>query len=320
MGLCCRTAALRIFVSSIAQINLPVAATAHRLPQYCSAIARSTTLSGAHSRSLQTSCARHTEDSSTQAADGTQSYRVGNIAYHQLPQESHQTESVDLDGIVPKVKKPRWTAEQKEAAKKAKAAKEAKAAKRAMKRAKEGSEKPGETAKVDSKRFPEKAIFDVKKKPWEANDFVKKTRIKGREMPKAEYKEAWRTQKEALKEKFPEGWNPRKRLSPDALAGIRALHAQFPQEYSTEKLSEKFEISPEAVRRILKAKWQPAAEEEEERQMRWFERGKRVWSHWAELGKKPPTRWRKEGIVRDPKWNKPKSQYVPKEMPADFMG
>jgi hypothetical protein len=113
-------------------------------------------------------------------------------------------------------------------------------------------------------------------------------------------------QKEALKKKFPEGWSPRKKLSPDALIGIRMLHQQFPEEYTTEVLAKKFEVSPEAIRRILKSKWTPDPEEELERQERWFNRGKKVWTHWAALGKKPPRKWRAEGIVRDPIWNRPR--------------
>ncbi|KAK7948197.1 Required for respiratory growth protein 9 [Apiospora aurea] len=130
-------------------------------------------------------------------------------------------------------------------------------------------------------------------------------------------KEAWRVQKEALDEKFPEGWAPRKRLSPDALDGIKALHAQFPEEYTTPVLAAKFQVSPEVIRRILKAKWQPSPEEEERRQDRWFTRGKNIWAQMAELGKKPPKRWREEGVTRDPKWNMkrgPRTEYpyVPK--------
>lgn len=121
-------------------------------------------------------------------------------------------------------------------------------------------------------------------------------------------KEPWMIQKKALKEKFPEGWKPRKKLSPDAIAGIKALHARFPEDYTTEVLAQKFEVSPEAIRRILKSKWTPSPEEEEKRQERWFNRGKRVWAYWAALGKKPPRRWRAEGIVRDPKWNRPRSR------------
>ncbi|KAK8862489.1 mitochondrion organization and biogenesis protein [Apiospora arundinis] len=130
-------------------------------------------------------------------------------------------------------------------------------------------------------------------------------------------KEGWLVQKEALQEKFPEGWAPRKRLSPDALEGIKALHTQFPKEYTTPVLAAKFEVSPEVIRRILRANWTPSAEEEERRQERWFNRGKNIWSQMAELGKKPPKKWRQEGITRDPRWNikrGPRTEYpfVPK--------
>lgn len=111
----------------------------------------------------------------------------------------------------------------------------------------------------------------------------------------------WQSQKAALEEKFPEGWAPRKRLSPDALAGIRAIHAQFPDQYTVPVLAQKFEISPEAVRRILKSKWRPNEEEEEERTRRWYKRGKEVWTRYAELGLKPPRKWRDEGIGKRPK-------------------
>ena len=115
--------------------------------------------------------------------------------------------------------------------------------------------------------------------------------------------EAWGVQKSALEKKFPEGWSPPKKLSPDAIAGIRTLHAQYPTEYSTEVLAAQFEMSPEAIRRILKSRWRPSPAEEEDRQRRWFERGKRVWGQWAASGRKPPLRWRREGVVRKPFWN-----------------
>ncbi|EEU44184.1 uncharacterized protein NECHADRAFT_26980, partial [Fusarium vanettenii 77-13-4] len=113
----------------------------------------------------------------------------------------------------------------------------------------------------------------------------------------------WKAQKAALKEKFPEGWRPRKRLSPDALAGIRALNAQFPDVYTTAALATKFEVSPEVIRRILRSKWQPTIKEEESRQERWFRRGKDVWETKAALGIKPPQKWRREGVARDPSYH-----------------
>ncbi|KAI1271504.1 hypothetical protein F5Y07DRAFT_382812 [Xylaria sp. FL0933] len=134
-------------------------------------------------------------------------------------------------------------------------------------------------------------------------------------------KEHWQIQKAALKEKFPEGWQPRKRLSPDALEGIRALHARFPEQYTTEVLARQFEVSAEAIRRILKSKWTPSPAEEERRQQRWFNRGKNIWTQMAELGKKPPVRWRREGVVRAPHWNEKKGPrteypYVPRHREA----
>lgn len=143
-----------------------------------------------------------------------------------------------------------------------------------------------------------------------------------RQRPNQPRKEYWQIQQEALKAKFPEGWAPRKRLSPDALEGIRALHKQYPQEFTTPVLAEKFAISPEAIRRILRAKWVPTAEEEQEREERWFKRGKTIWSNLAELGMKPPKKWRREGVVRDARWNQKRGPrqhypYVPRWRDAE---
>lgn len=122
-------------------------------------------------------------------------------------------------------------------------------------------------------------------------------------------KEPWQIHKAAMKEKFPEGWNPQKRLSPDAMSGIRALHQQMPEMYTTRVLADHFKVSPEAIRRILKSKWQPSADTQTDREMRWFRRGERVWSRYAELGVKPPRKWRDEGIGRGkPEWKKQREE------------
>ncbi|THC92243.1 hypothetical protein EYZ11_008275 [Aspergillus tanneri] len=103
-------------------------------------------------------------------------------------------------------------------------------------------------------------------------------------------REKWQVQKEALKEKFTEGWNPPKKLSPDALEGIRHLHAIAPDRFTTPVLAEQFQVSPEAIRRILKSKWRPSEEELENRRKRWEKRHDRIWSHLTELGLRPKTR------------------------------
>jgi len=64
-----------------------------------------------------------------------------------------------------------------------------------------------------------------------------------------------------MKANFPEGWAPPHKLSRAAMDGLRALHAHDPDSFSTPILAEKFRVSPEAVRRILKSKWQPTKEQ-----------------------------------------------------------
>jgi len=100
-------------------------------------------------------------------------------------------------------------------------------------------------------------------------------------------REGWQIQKDALKSKFKDGWNPTKKLSPDALDGIRHLHAMAPDRFTTPVLAEQFKVSPEAVRRILKSKWKASESEMENRRKRWEKRHDRIWSQMAELGLRP---------------------------------
>lgn len=120
---------------------------------------------------------------------------------------------------------------------------------------------------------------------------------------KPEHKrEQWQTQKAALKEKFgSEGWKPRRKVSPDAMEGIRILHAQYPERFTTSVLANQFEISPEAIRRILKSKWRPRADQEESRRERWEKRGTQIWSGLAAKGVHPPKHWRELGIGTGPR-------------------
>lgn len=67
--------------------------------------------------------------------------------------------------------------------------------------------------------------------------------------------------KQAMKKRFPEGWSPPRKLSREAMEGLRSLHAHDPETFSTSVLAEKFRISPEAVRRILRSKWMPTTEQ-----------------------------------------------------------
>ena len=118
----------------------------------------------------------------------------------------------------------------------------------------------------------------------------------GMSLPKVP-QEPWQVQKRALLEKFgSSGWSPRKRLSPDALQGIRMLHSQSPDKYTTPVLADHFQVSPEVIRRILKSKWRPNEEEEAKRRERWDKRGESIWSQMVQIGIKPPKKWRDMGV------------------------
>ncbi|KAF9010182.1 hypothetical protein BDQ17DRAFT_1299864 [Cyathus striatus] len=67
----------------------------------------------------------------------------------------------------------------------------------------------------------------------------------------------WRAHRQTIKKEFPDGWSPPHKLSREAMDGLRKLHRFDPQKFTTPVLAEKFRISPEAVRRILKSKWEP---------------------------------------------------------------
>jgi hypothetical protein len=61
-------------------------------------------------------------------------------------------------------------------------------------------------------------------------------------------------------------------------------------------LAKEFKVSPEAIRRILKSKWRPTAEEAAARNERWTKRGEKIWTRLVELGVKPPKKWRDMGV------------------------
>jgi len=107
----------------------------------------------------------------------------------------------------------------------------------------------------------------------------------------------WAQHRASMKTKFPEGWAPPHKISRAAMDGLRALHAHDPDTFTTPVLADKFRISPEAVRRILRGKWQPTQEQrvrllERERRHRQDRlRSKRDMGRMGEAGNK----WRKTG-------------------------
>lgn len=164
--------------------------------------------------------------------------------------------------------------------------------------------------RLETANAKDKKDSKIDKHKGKEADRKKQTRASAEE-PKPK-KESWMVQKAALEKKFgDQGWRPQKKLSPDAIQGIRALHQQFPDVYTTPALAQRFEISPEAIRRILKSNWTPSAKEEEDRQQRWFKRGKQIWEQKAEQGTKPPKKWREEGVK--PNWDA-KREFVKRKM------
>lgn len=144
--------------------------------------------------------------------------------------------------------------------------------------------------------------------------------------PPPRKRETWQVQKTALMRKFAgTGWAPRKRLSPEALDGIRALHASDPVRFSTPALATRFEVSPEAIRRILRSRWRPTDEEHEERMRRWDRRGKAIWEAMVEKGAKPPKKWRVMGVGRVgkgevPRWKRRKEKAEKMEKGGNLKG
>lgn len=83
----------------------------------------------------------------------------------------------------------------------------------------------------------------------------------------------WKEHRKVMRKDFPEGWMPPHKLSREAMEGLRQLHQFDSEKFNTPMLAEKFRISPEAVRRILKSKWEPSRDKrmklaEKEREQR----------------------------------------------------
>lgn len=58
-------------------------------------------------------------------------------------------------------------------------------------------------------------------------------------------------------------WSPKKRVSRETMEKIRALAFRQPDVYDSIKLSQEFKLSVEAIRRILKSKYQPTFKDAE---------------------------------------------------------
>ncbi|KAF8190401.1 Neugrin-domain-containing protein [Mycena galopus ATCC 62051] len=96
----------------------------------------------------------------------------------------------------------------------------------------------------------------------EDNDAVNGVRARNSNKPSTPERTPaeWKAHRASLKEAFPAGWNPPRKLSREAMDGLRQLHRVDPETFTTPVLAERFRVSPEAVRRILKSQWTPPPE------------------------------------------------------------
>lgn len=78
----------------------------------------------------------------------------------------------------------------------------------------------------------------------------------------------WYSHKKAMKKEFPAGWAPPKRISREAIDLLRLLQRSNPTTYTTPILAERFKISPESVRRILKSQFELSDDEKARREDR----------------------------------------------------
>lgn len=287
----CRLATLRTFLNGLAQVHkieaFPASSQLFTLPKRSAAHAQ------AQAQNLRNQTQTRGLHGSTHLAaqqngdSGSQPRQKVKMRWRDLPVEELKAKMQKRDGLERKIAARAKKEEVPEGAQQKKAAP----------RKFIGTAKTSTTSKANAATTGPKASSKKNNNPSRQSEH---DAADPESRPK---KEDWAVQKARLKEKFPEGWKPRKRLSPDALAGLRALNAQFPDVYTTEALAAKFEMSAEAVRRILRSKWQPDEGEEKERHDRWHRRGMQIWETKAALGVKPPRKWRAEGITRDPSYH-----------------
>ncbi|KAF9132674.1 Required for respiratory growth protein 9 mitochondrial [Mortierella sp. 14UC] len=71
----------------------------------------------------------------------------------------------------------------------------------------------------------------------------------------------WRKHREAIKAKTEgQAWNPQRKLSRQAMEEVRYLRKQFPDEWTTAKLADHFNVAGESIARILRTNYQPSPE------------------------------------------------------------
>ncbi|EJS42092.1 YNL213C [Saccharomyces arboricola H-6] len=123
----------------------------------------------------------------------------------------------------------------------------------------------------ENKRSSSKGIIKLINKSSLSNkEFTGKVRDNTKELPE------WKKQKMAVRKKLQgQRWNPSKRISQEQMEALRLLKFNFPEQTASD-LADRFKISPEAVRRILKSNWKRTDDENKNTRERWKRRGERI--------------------------------------------
>ncbi|KAG9060946.1 Required for respiratory growth protein 9 mitochondrial [Linnemannia hyalina] len=71
----------------------------------------------------------------------------------------------------------------------------------------------------------------------------------------------WRKHRQAIKAKTGgQAWNPQRKLTRQAMEEVRYLRKQFPEEWTTAKLADHFNVAGESIAKILRTHYQPTPE------------------------------------------------------------
>lgn len=81
----------------------------------------------------------------------------------------------------------------------------------------------------------------------------------------------WSDIRKKQKSHYPDGWKPKKKLTRYQMDYLRTLKQNYPEGWSVSKLAGQFGISPSAVVRILKSKWEPSPEVQKKQDSRALE-------------------------------------------------
>ncbi|KAJ2380110.1 Required for respiratory growth protein 9 mitochondrial, partial [Coemansia sp. RSA 2603] len=104
------------------------------------------------------------------------------------------------------------------------------------------------------------------KTEWQQSDAARK---RMQERLKDSSLEGWQRRKIELKLKLGDSsWEPAKKIAVSSMEKIRLLNSEFPDVWTMKRLSDQFKVSQETVRRILKSKFRPTAEQIEKRELK----------------------------------------------------